>query len=96
MQPLLEIIEAKYLHDHIIWVKFNNGEQFELDLSPIFKEDKTSVFEPLKEVEFFKNFHVNYTLCWENEIDVAPEYIYFLAHKNDPAYQALFKEWGYI
>lgn len=96
MHPILEIIEAKYLHDHVIWVKFNNDEEFEIDFSPMLEEDNIGIFEPLKEIEFFRNFHVDYTLCWENEIDVAPEYIYFLAHKNDPEYQKLFKEWGYI
>ena len=96
MEPLIEIIDAKYLHDYTVWVKFNNNEEYELDLTPMIEGDSVGIFEPLKKINFFKNFHVDYTLCWENEIDVAPEYIYFLAHKSDVEYQALFKEWGYI
>lgn len=96
MEPVLEIIEAEYLHDYVIKVKFNNDEEFELDLSSMLEGDNIGVFEPLKQIDFFKAFHVDYTLCWGNEIDVAPEYIYFLAHKNDSKYQQLFKEWGYL
>lgn len=96
MEPLLEITEAKYLHDHVVWVKFNNDEAFELDLAPMLEGDNSGIFEPLKQIDFFQNFHVDYTLCWGEEIDVAPEYIYFLAHKNDAEYQQLFREWGYV
>ena len=96
MKKMLAITDAKYLRDRVIWVKFNNDEAFELDLTPMLERDNIGIYEPLKEMEFFKNFRVDYTLCWENELEVAPEYFYFLAHKNDPEFQELFKEWGYI
>lgn len=96
MEPMLEIIEAKYLHDYVVKIKFNNDEEFELNLSPMLTDDHIGIFKPLKQIEFFKNFRVDYTLCWDNDIDVAPEYLYFLAHKNDSEYQQLFKEWGYL
>ena len=95
MEPLLAIIKATYLHDYVLQVTFSNAETVEVNLSPMI-ENKPVLFSPLKKIDFFKNFHVDYTLCWDNEIDVAPEYIYFLAHKDTPEYQTLFKEWGYI
>ncbi|MBC8445962.1 MAG: DUF2442 domain-containing protein, partial [Chloroflexi bacterium] len=36
------------------------------------------------------------TITWPNGADLAPEYIYFRAFKDDPALQEQFKEWGYI
>lgn len=96
MEPMLAIIKAEYLYDYVIKVKFNNDEEFELDLMPMLESDNIGIFEPLKQINFFKTFHVDYTLCWGDEIDVAPEYIYFLAHKNDPKYRQLFIEWGYL
>jgi hypothetical protein len=96
MKKSLEIIKAKYLHDHVIRVTFNNNETFEVDFSIMIQRDKLSIYEPLKELKFFKTFHVNYTLCWGADIDVAPEYVYFLAHEREPEYQPLFKKWGYI
>lgn len=96
MEPVLEIVGAEYLHDYVVRIKFNTGEIVDVDLAPMIDHDKTGVFTPLKDTAFFQNFHVNYTLCWGDEIDVAPEYLYFLAHKNDASHQSLFKEWGYI
>jgi len=96
MKKLLEIIKAKYLHDYVIRVTFNNDEEFDIDFSTMMKRDKTSIYESLKDLKFFSNFHVDYTLCWGDDIDVAPEYIYFLAHEGELEYQPLFKKWGYI
>ena len=96
MGSLLEIIEAKYMHDYTLQLKFNTQEECVVDLMPMLKEDRIGIFEPLKNLSFFRHFRVDYTLCWGDEIDVAPEYIYFLAHKNDPKYQSLFQEWGYL
>jgi hypothetical protein len=36
------------------------------------------------------------TLCWPGERDVAAEYLYFLAFRDDPALQPLFRQWGYL
>lgn len=96
MEPVLEIVDAEYLHDYVIRIKFNTDEIVDVDLTPMIALDKTGVFNPLKNIVFFQHFHVDYTLCWGDEIDVAPEYLYFLAHKNNESYQSLFKEWGYI
>lgn len=96
MNDLLQVVSAKYLHDKVIHMKFNNNEEFDLDLTPMIENDRIGIFKPLKKNEFFKKFKVDFTLCWEHDIDVAPEYLYFLAHKNDKNKQQLFKEWGYL
>jgi hypothetical protein len=96
MKPVLEIVNAEYLHDYVIRIEFNTNEVLDVDLLPMILHDRNGVFSPLLDAFFFQNFHVNYTLCWGDEIDVAPEYLFFLAHKNDEAYQSLFKEWGYV
>jgi|SRR6185437_6408684 len=95
MSELLEIVSAKYLHDKLIHMKFNTNEEFDVDLSPMIENDKIGIFKPLKDDKIFKKFKVDYTLCWSNDNDVAPEYLYFLAHKNNPKKQGLFKKWGY-
>lgn len=94
---MLEIINAEYLHDWIIRVEFNNMETHEIDFANKLATDSRSVFKPLKDTKIFADFKVDYTLTWlYGKIDMAPEYIYFLAHKNDHQYSELFKQWGYV
>ena len=96
MQEVLKIIEAKYLHDYVIYIKFNTNEEVNLDLQPMIKEDKIGIFKPLEQIEYFSDFHLDYTLCWGQDIDVAPEYLFFLANKTNKQYRDLFKQWGYL
>lgn len=73
---ILHVKEAKYLHDYVIWVRFNDGTQGEVDL---FNELDGEVFEPLKEIQNFKSFRVDpvlETIVWENGADLAPEFLY--------------------
>ena len=73
------VIEAKYVRDFTIWVKFEDGTQGEVDLA---EELWGPVFEPLKDVKYFRNFEVaEYgTIAWPNGADIAPEFLYEKAH----------------
>lgn len=74
---LLTITQAKYLHDYLIKVTFNNGEERTVDFFPI--SQKYTVFKPLENKNVLKNFQLTDTLEWENStIDIAPEYLYSL------------------
>ena len=44
---ILHVKEAKYLHDYVIWLKFNDGVIGELDLKD---ELYGEVFNPLKDL----------------------------------------------
>ena len=71
----LHVKEAKYLHDYVIWLEFNDGSQGEIDLGG---ELEGEVFGPLKDVEAFKRFRVDPelgTIVWENGADLAPEFL---------------------
>ncbi|HYU25942.1 MAG TPA: DUF2442 domain-containing protein [Thermoanaerobaculia bacterium] len=69
------VVEAKYLRDFTIWVKFEDGSQGEIDLA---SELWGPVFEPLKDPATFRNFEVaEYgTVAWPNGADLAPEFLY--------------------
>ena len=72
----LHVTEAKYLHDHTIWLRFNDGAQGEIDLGG---ELEGEVFGPLADLEQFRRFRVDpelNTIVWENGADFAPEFLH--------------------
>lgn len=72
----LKIIKAEYINDYCIKVLFNDGLEKIIDLK---NELYGTVFEPLKELNIFKNFLINCnTISWQNGADFAPEYLYEL------------------
>ncbi len=73
---ILHVTEARYLHDYVIRLKFNDGTEGEVDLND---ELYGEVFEPLKAMEKFKSFKVDAvlgTIVWDNGADFAPEFLY--------------------
>lgn len=69
----VHVEEARYLGDHRIWLRFNDGACGEVDLE---SELEGPVFGPLKDQRVFKNFTLAYhTLCWPNGADFAPEFL---------------------
>jgi len=68
-----DVMEARYLGGHSLWLRFRDGTQGEIDLSP---QLNGPVFEPLKDPEFFRQFRIDpecRTLVWPNGADIAPE-----------------------
>jgi hypothetical protein len=76
---MLEVTKANYLKEYKIEVLFNTGEKKIIDLK---NSLKGAVFQPLKDVNFFKSFKINFnTIEWENGADFAPEYLYELGNE---------------
>jgi hypothetical protein len=72
----LHVREAKYLHDYVIWLRFNDGAAGEIDLRD---ELVGEMFAPLKALDQFRRFRVDpelQTIVWENGADLAPEFLY--------------------
>lgn len=73
---ILHIKEAKYLRDYVIWLRFNDGAEGEVNLKD---ELYGEVFEPLVDLAMFKAFRVDpvlETIVWDNGADLAPEFLY--------------------
>ncbi len=71
------LVEAKYVADYRVFLRFNTGESGEVDLKDlIFKYEAA---EPLRDPEQFANFFLDSwpTLAWECGFDVAPESLYY-------------------
>lgn len=73
---ILYVTQAKYLYDYVLWVRFNDGMEGEVDLS---NELEGEVFGYLKDINNFKSFKIDPTLgtiVWENGADLAPEFLH--------------------
>ena len=68
------IIEAKYVSEFVIFLKFNDGTEGTVDLAD---KLKGPVFESLKDISYFKSFSLKaWTIEWTNGADLAPEFLY--------------------
>ena len=72
---LPRIAAARYVENHTIWLSFADGTAGEVDLM---QELHGEIFEPLKDVEYFKSFVLHpelRTVVWPNGADFAPEFL---------------------
>ncbi len=73
---MIKVTAARHVSDYIIWLRFSDGTQGEVNLRD---ELCGEVFEPLKSLDVFKMFFVNPewgTVAWPNGADLAPEFLY--------------------
>ena len=73
---ILHIEEARYVREFVVWLRFNDGAEGEVDLcDELFGE----VFEPLQDVAMFRQFRLDPeldTIAWSNGADLAPEFLH--------------------
>jgi hypothetical protein len=92
---MLHIMSVEYLREYTINVSFSDGRVGIADLSVIL--DK-GIFQSLSDVALFAQVRVDSelnTIVWPNGLDLAPEFVYFCAFKNDALLQSQFQAWGY-
>ncbi len=77
---ILKVINFTLVQDYKIQITFNNGEIKIVDLKD---ELKGEVFEPLKDITFFKKVYLTdwKVLQWPNGADFAPEFLYLIGQK---------------
>ncbi len=92
---MLTIVNAIYQDNYKIALKFNDEKNGIVDLEEFIFNTKFKPFKELKSIEKFKSFRLDYTLKWGEDLDLAPEYLYFKTFENDKELQIKFKEWGY-
>lgn len=94
---MISVVKAEYLSEYKIHLEFNNGKKGEVDFEEIIKCDQRPIFKQLEDISTFKDFRIDFdTLIWPNELDLAPEFLYFQAFKHDPQLGPQFRDWGYL
>jgi len=70
------VTDAKHIKAYTLYLRFSDGSDGEVDLE---QELDGEIFEPLKDISYFKDFSVNqefHTVVWPNGADFAPEFLY--------------------
>ena len=75
---MMWIIDAEKANGtYEILIKFNDGKNIIVDLKNTIENDHRPIIRDLLDVNKFNSFTVaNDTVCWENGVDFAPEYLY--------------------
>ena len=70
---ILKITDARYVHDYILRLTFNNGEVKFCDFLPFAQK---GICRKLQNMEYFRNFRLDpFTVDWNDEIGFAPEFL---------------------
>lgn len=93
---MLSIVNANYQGEYKIFLQFNDKKEGIVDLRDFIINGKIKPFKQLENLDKFKNFQVDYTIKWDDDLDLAPEYLYFKAFENDNSLKTQFHQWGYI
>lgn len=93
---MLSITKANYKDEYKIIIEFNDNKKGEVDLKDFVFNGKIKPFKKLQDIKKFQNFRVDYTLKWDSDLDLAPEYLYFKAFEKDENLKDKFREWGYV
>src|SRR5438477_12241236 len=78
------VLEARYVGGHVVWLRFGDGTEGEIDLGPALRGP---IFEALRDEAFFKRFAIHpefHTLVWPNGADFAPEFLHDITCESPP------------
>nr|VFJ56856.1 MAG: Protein of unknown function (DUF2442) [Candidatus Kentron sp. FW] len=72
----IAVLEARYVQDFRIFLRFNTGESGQIDLRDVVQE--YPIAEPLRDPVRFSQFYLDSwpTLAWDCGFDIAPESLY--------------------
>lgn len=83
---IISVKKAEYMKDYVLKVTFNNDDVRIVDLESTIFNDPLPVFVPLRNKDFFKQFEIKLnTICWNNDLDLAPEFLYETGVSSDQA-----------
>ncbi len=75
---IIGIKKVEYLFKYTLKITFDNNEIKIVNLKNFIEGE---IFEPLKEIDYFKSVKVDEdieTICWDNGADFSPEFLYEL------------------
>jgi hypothetical protein len=63
-------VEVKPLPDYLLSITFDNGDTKLFDVKPYLDD---AYWAPLKDVTLFNTAYIDGSVCWSEQLDIAPE-----------------------
>ncbi|GMO13247.1 MAG: hypothetical protein Ta2A_23890 [Treponemataceae bacterium] len=74
---MIWVIKAELQEDYKVYIEFNDGFSGILDFQFKLATDHRDIIKELIDKKKFNKIKVErHTLCWDNGVDFAPEYLY--------------------
>jgi hypothetical protein len=94
---MLHIQKLSFGKEPSLILDFDDGRVGRITAEDLLRADLPPYFRALSGTDFFYSAMLrNGVVCWPGELDLAPEYLYFLSFRDDPALAAQFAAWGYL
>ncbi|MCL1947377.1 MAG: DUF2442 domain-containing protein [Chitinivibrionia bacterium] len=82
---MLGVTKMVLQDNYVVYIEFNDGQNGVINFEGELKKDHREIIRELLDLEKFRTVKLGYhTLCWDNGVDFAPEYLYeqVIAQKN--------------
>ena len=77
------VVKSELIENYKVFIEFNDGASGVIDFYNKLKNDHRQIVRELLDLEKFKTVKVDlHTLCWDNGVDFAPEYLYEQINTN--------------
>jgi hypothetical protein len=74
---MLGITKMELRGDYKVFVEFNDGQNGVINFKGELEKDHRVIVQELLDLEKFRALKLTHrTLCWDNGVDFAPEYLY--------------------
>jgi hypothetical protein len=74
---MIRVINAELKDGYKIFIEFNNRVAGTMDFRTILEKDHRDIIKELLNIDLFRTVKINLnTLCWDNGVDFAPDYLY--------------------
>ena len=74
---MIWVVKAELRDEYKIFIEFNDGVNGVIDFKEKLEKDHRPIINELLDKSKFNTVRVDFdTICWENGVDFAPEYLY--------------------
>ena len=71
------VVKAELKENYKVYIEFNDGTAGVIDFYEKLQNDHRQIIRELLDLEKFKKLKTEMdTICWDNGVDFAPEYLY--------------------